>query len=137
MLRSLVGSEMCIRDRVIAFGSTGLLVVQTVASRDAIQCGTFQILQLRRDAFAQAVQQGLLSGDVPKNAVIVRPVVDWWEWQNTAFAAWYGAPDTIRFVRPEDLGTVDCGGTDPCYQIVEENPSPGVITYRLVPLGTA
>ncbi len=90
------------------------------------------ILQLRRDTYAQAVSHGLFNG-LPADAVLIRPVFEWWDWRNTAFSAWYGASPSLQFITPEMANSEYCGTTGTCFTLVEENPRAGVITYKVVP----
>ncbi len=87
------------------------------------------IHQVRRDAYVDAIRNGLFRG-VPPTAVIEHAAGAWWDWQNAPFAAWYGAPASLRFVTPEAMSGIDCNSAD-CFKLVEEIPRPGVITYRL------
>jgi hypothetical protein len=106
-------------------------VVGATASSNALATRdpAIVIYQVRRDAYTDAVKRGLFRA-IPPTAVIKHAAGDWWDWQNASFTAWYGAPANLRFVTPDAMPGIDCRSED-CFNLVEENPRPGVITYRL------
>jgi hypothetical protein len=116
----------------LGLAAAAVLVVTASNNRSAVRYEPVRVLQAQRDAFAHSVTSGLFN-DIPENAVIVRPLFNPWDWQNADFAAWYGASPNLRFVRPEDLATVNCGGLDRCFRIVESSSRPGIIEYHVEP----
>jgi hypothetical protein len=125
-------SPLLITALLLGLASGGVLAATASNNFSAVRYEPVRVLQAQRDAFAASVTNGLFDS-IPDNAVIVRPLFNPWDWQNSDFAAWYGASPNLRFVRPEDLSTVNCGGADSCFRIIESSPTPGVITYKVVP----
>jgi hypothetical protein len=87
------------------------------------------VQQVRRDAYISALEDGLYEGISPTAFIGYTPG-EWWSWQNPAFGAWYGASPNLQFVLPQDFPNANCTQNE-CYLLLEENPKPGVITYRL------
>jgi hypothetical protein len=120
---------------LLAVGSACMLLITASSNEAAVRFEPFAALQAQRDGFVAAIESGLFGKQISPNAVIVRPIPDWWYWQNAPFAAWYGAPATLRFATPDEALTFNCGGSDDCFVLNEARQVDGSYSYSLSPFG--
>jgi hypothetical protein len=113
----------------LAIGVGTIAGITASSNATAVRDPAIVVQQLRRDAYIDALQNGLYKG-IAANSFIGHNVGEWWNWENSAFGAWYGASPDLQFVLPQDFPNANCTVNE-CYILVEQNPAPGVITYDL------
>jgi hypothetical protein len=111
----------------------GLILATASSNEAAVRFEPFVALQSQRDGFIRSIESGLFAAPVAPDAVIIRSVPDWWYWQNTPFATWYGAPPTLRFVTPEEASSLNCQGSNKCFMLIERQKPDGSYSYSLTP----
>jgi hypothetical protein len=120
---------------LLAVVMVGFVLATASSNEAAVRFEPFVALQSQRDGFIRSIESGLFAKPVAPDAVIIRPVPDWWFWQNAPFAAWYGAPSTLRFATPEEASTLNCGSASECYTLIERPEPDGSYSYSLAPVG--
>jgi hypothetical protein len=128
---SAPGSRLFVSLAFVSAVAAAIVIGLTASSNvEAVRDPAIVIYQVRRDAYVSAVQNGLYS-NIPVDSIIARPAGEWWNWENAVLSSWYGAPRTLTFIIPEEIAAKACGIDATCFALVEENPQPGLITYRL------
>ena len=120
---------------LLAVVMVGFVLATASSNEAAVRFEPFVALQSQRDGFIRSIESGLFAKPVAPDAVIIRSVPDWWFWQNAPFAAWYGAPSTLRFATPEEASTLNCGSASECYTLIERSEPDGSYSYSLAPVG--
>jgi hypothetical protein len=114
---------------LVGVGVATVVGVTASSNASAVSAPFITVQQIRRDAYIDAIQNGLYRGIAP-SAFIGHGLGEWWNWENARFGAWYGASPDLQFVLPQDFPNANCTVNE-CYILVEQNPAPGVITYDL------
>lgn len=123
-LLGATGRDMAMRH---AFGNTtrrtliaiaGVAIVlgpQLLADTNSWVVDRFSDLRTEREAFEAEIGAGVFD-EVPPGSIVITEEASLWYWVNGPFVAWYGGPEDLSFVTPDDPAIEACREARRCYK---------------------